>query len=108
MHICGDEIMALAMALPFVGIVFAWFRSKVKAAREWVDSRGHELSEYPEINEAIDIYADEVEPIGLIVTNVFDESMKVGAHDVPPNTTVEMKRDGTMRILGPDVGNTRQ
>jgi len=33
MHICGDEIMALAMALPFLGAAVAWVRARVRRWR---------------------------------------------------------------------------
>lgn len=35
MHFCGDELMAIAIALPFVGVVMAWLRSKTKMVRDW-------------------------------------------------------------------------
>lgn len=28
-HICGDEILALMMAMPFVGIAVSWVREKI-------------------------------------------------------------------------------
>lgn len=30
MHICGDEIMAFVMMVPFVGAAIAWVRAKVR------------------------------------------------------------------------------
>lgn len=35
MHICGDEIMAIALALPFLGVAVAWVRSKASRFRFW-------------------------------------------------------------------------
>lgn len=33
MHICGDEIAAMAAALPFLGWAWGWLRNKLRRTR---------------------------------------------------------------------------
>jgi hypothetical protein len=33
MHFCADEAMAIAMALPFLGVAFRWLRDRVRRLR---------------------------------------------------------------------------
>lgn len=36
MHICSDEVNAMLMTIPFIGVGLAWGRSKLKHTWSWI------------------------------------------------------------------------